>query len=76
MESCNNNIHTPAWVGTQDKKVHVRILGRQTRSKIKQQSSLKLTVTENPPTQSISVFGCKWGQRTQNVLELDQTAGI
>ena len=35
----------------------------------------KLTVTENPPTQSLSVWVGKWGQRTENVLEPDQTAG-
>ena len=36
----------------------------------------KLTVTGNPPTQSLSVWGGKWGQRTENVPELDQTAGM
>ena len=72
MESCNNNIHA-ASDGAQDKKVRVRVLGRGTRSK----NSLphKLIVTGNPPTQSLSVWGGKWGQRTENVLELDQTAG-
>ena len=75
MESCNNNIHA-ASDGAQDKKVRVRVLGRGTRSKNKLQSPHKLTATGNPPTQSLSVWGGKGGQRTENVFELDQTAGI
>ena len=75
MESCNNNIHA-ASDGAQDKKVRVRVLGRGTRSKNKLQSSPQADRHRNPPTQSISVWGGKWGQRTENVLELDQTAGI
>ena len=71
MESCNNNIHAVSD-GAQDKKVRVRVLGRGIRSKNK----LLMTVTGNPPTQSLNIWGGKWGQRIENVLELDQTAGI
>ena len=75
MESCNNTIHA-ASDGAQDKKVRVRVLGRELVRKISYSLPHKLTVTVNPPTQSLSVWGGKWGQRTENVLELDQTAGI
>ena len=75
MESSNNNIRA-ASDGAQDKKVRVRVLSRGTGSKNKLQSPHKLTVTGNPPTQSLSVWEGKWGQRTKNILELDQTAGI
>ena len=37
MDSCNSNIDT-ASDGAQDKKVHIRVLGRGTRSKSKLQS--------------------------------------
>ena len=73
MESCNNNIHA-ASKGAHDKKVHVRVLGRGTRSKNKLQSPPQADSHRKPPTQSLSVWGGKWGQRTENVLELDQTA--
>ena len=70
MESCNINIHT-ASDGAYDKKVRIQVLGRGTRSKSKQQSPHKLTDTGNPPTQALSVWGGKWGQRTEHALELD-----
>ena len=38
MESCNNNIHTSSD-GAQDKKVRVRVLGKETRSKSELQST-------------------------------------
>ena len=61
MESCKNNIHA-ASDGAQDKKVRVRVLGRGTHSKNKLQSPpQKLTVTGNPPTQLLSVWGRQMG---------------
>ena len=75
MESYNTNIHAASDCA-QDKKVRVRVLGRGTRLKISYSLPHKLTVTGNPPKQSLSVWGGKWGQRTENVLELDQIAGF
>ena len=75
MESRNNNIHAVSD-GAQDKKVRVRVLGGGTCSKSKLQSPPQADRHRNPPTQSLSVWGGKWGQRTENELELDQTAGI
>ena len=60
MESCNSNIHT-ASDGGQDKKDRVRVLGRGTRSKISYSLPRKLNITGNPSTQSLSIWGGKWG---------------
>ena len=75
MKSCNNNIHA-ASDGAQDKKVRVRVLRRGTRLKNKLQSPSQADRHRKPTSAVAKRLGRQMGLRTENVLELDQTAGI